>query len=247
MIEQRCPRLTLPRCLRLAILALVCLFPFRAAFGACMEPIPTVACEYLNSDAVFVGTVISAKTGEQPDDDEPGWFYELTVQQWFRGPQTKTIQVFTENSSGRFRLEPGKRYLLFAYDYHGALDIDCCGNSSLLSVAGHSLRALRELRKTHISDDAVVEGNIFFLGAPDGSRRLGGVRIAVRSSTATVYAISERDGWFSIHVPPGTYSADVEQMSNLKILPFGLTVDPSSFEAIAGRCVGLRFVERSEQ
>jgi hypothetical protein len=200
-----------------------------------------VACEFLNSDAVFVGTVISFQTASPPGAS-PGWQYDLTVQRLFRGPHTRTIQVFTENSSGRFPLDVGKRYLIFAYyTDEWVLEIDNCGNSSLLSTAGP---ALRELRKLQIPKDAVIEGNISFFGSPDTVAQLEGIRVTVRSSTTRSYAVSDRDGWFHLHVPPGIYSAEVEQVPNLKIAPWGLTEDPSYFEARSGRCVGLRFDEK---
>jgi len=85
-----------------------------------MMPNPTVACEFLNGDAVFVGKVVSVKDAPARGDEYEGWLYELAVQKLFRGPNTRTIQVFTENSSGRFPLENGKQYLIFAYEYQGA-------------------------------------------------------------------------------------------------------------------------------
>ena len=233
------------RWIRLLALAWVCLlFPFREVSGACMLPIPTVACEFLNSDAVFVGTVVSVKVAPARGDEYQGWLYELTVQQLFRGPHTKTIRVFTEISSGRLPLHLGKRYLIFAYEYDGRLEIDNCGNSSLISTAGPALRELRDLQ---IPKDAVIEGNIFFSGTQDTAARLGGIRVIVRSSTTSIYAVSDRDGWFHLHVPAGIYSTEIEQIPNLKIVPFGLTQDPSRFEARAGRCVGLRFAEEPEK
>lgn len=240
MAEKFRPSLTLPDLLRLVALALVCLFPFCAALGACITPIPTVACEFLHSDAVFVGTVISIKVAPARGDEYEGWFYDLTVQQLFRGPHTKTIQVFTENSSGRFPLNLGKRYLIFAYEYDGRLEIDNCGNSSLLSTAGP---ALRELGKIQIPKDAVIEGNISFLGSPGTVAHLGGIRVTVRSNATSFYAVTGRDGWFHLHVPPGIYFAEIEQVPDLKIVPFGLTEDPLHFEARSGHCVGLRFAE----
>jgi hypothetical protein len=244
MTEKCRLRLKLPHLLRLVVLACVCLFPFRAVSGACMLPTPTVACEFLNSDAVFVGTVVSVKVAPARGDEYQGWLYDLTVQQVFRGPQTKTIQVFTENSSGRFPLDLSKRYLIFAYEYDGRLEIDNCGNSSLLSAAGLSLR---QLQKLQIPKDAVIEGNVSLSGTPDRAMHLSGIRVVVRSTTASVYAVSDRDGWFHLHVPPGIYSAGIDQVPNLKIVPFGLTEDPSHFEARAGHCVGLRFTEEPEE
>lgn len=222
-------------------------FPFRTVSAACMLPIPTVSCEFLNSDAVFVSTVVSVKGAPARGDEYPGWLYDLRVQELFRGPHTKTIQVFTEASSGELPLDRGKKYLIFASEYDSRLEITNCGNSCLLSNAGP---VLRELQKLQIPKDAVIEGNISLLGDPSATGQLkgvGGVRIMVRSDTASFEAVTNREGWFKLHVLPGTYSADVVQVRNMKIVPWGLTEDPSYFEARAGRCVGLRFAEQFEE
>jgi hypothetical protein len=244
MTEKCRLRLNLPHLLGLIVPACVCLLPIRAVSGACMLPIATVACEFLNSDAVFVGAVVSVKVAPARGDEYQGWLYDLTVQQLFRGPQTKTIHVFTENSSGRFPLDLGKRYLIFAYEYDGRLEIDNCGNSALVSAAELSLR---ELPKLQIPKDAVIEGNISLSGVPDKAVHLSGIRVVLRSTTASVDAVSDHDGWFHFHVPPGTYSAEVDQVPKVKIVPFSLTVDRSHLEARAGRCTGLRFTEELEE
>jgi hypothetical protein len=207
-----------------------------------MLPIPTVPCEFLNSDAVFVGKVSSVTVAPPRGDEYDGWLYDLTVQELFRGPQTKIIQVFTENSSGRFQLDTGKQYLIFAYDYKGRLEIDNCGNSSEFPAVRPILRTLRRVR---IPKDAVIEGNLVTSDHPDTAA--GGVRIVVRSRTRTFFAVSNHDGWFHLRVPAGTYSAKVEKTSNLTFAPFGLTEDPSHFEAHDGRCVGLRFMVETQR
>src|SRR5712691_657340 len=106
-------QLSLSVLLKMIALGCALLFPALRGFGFCLEPNPTVACEFLNGDAVFVGTVISARDVPPRGEELDGWLYDLTVQELFRGPRTRTIEVFTENSSGRFPLDVGKQYLLF--------------------------------------------------------------------------------------------------------------------------------------
>ncbi len=225
------PQLKSHALIGLIAIAFVWIFPFRAVFAACMLPVPTASCEFLNSDAVFVGTVVSIKVAPARGDEYAGWLYNLKVQELFRGPHMKTIQVFTEASSGEFPLDREKTYLIFAYEYNSRLEITNCGNSCPLSNARP---ALRELQKLQIPKDAVVEGNISLLGDPNaaGQRKgVGGVRITVRSDAASFNAVTDRAGWFHVHVPPGTYSARVEQVHDGKIVPWGLSEDPSYFEA----------------
>jgi hypothetical protein len=106
------------------ILACALFCPAGAAYGYCFQPYPTVRCEFLNSDAVFVGTILSVRVvppGAKPSvpiafSGIDGWVYELSVQKMFRGPRTEKIAVFTTNDDARVMLKKGETALLFAYD-----------------------------------------------------------------------------------------------------------------------------------
>ena len=92
--------LSLP--IRLSLSVCVLLLTGPLSLGFCPKPDPSVACEFLNSRVVFVGKVVSVRTVPPHGEELDGWTYVLNVQEWFRGPHTKTIEVFTENTSGRF-------------------------------------------------------------------------------------------------------------------------------------------------
>ena len=170
MYEKHPLQLVLSIVLKLTAFTCALLFPAFSSFGFCPQPDPTVACEFLNSDAVFVGTVVSARAVPPRGAAElDGWLYNLTVQDLFRGPRTRTIEVFTENSSGRFPLDVAKEYLLFADEQDGRLTITCCGNSAELPKAQE---AIRELRRLEIPKDAAIEGRISFSGIPDSGMKL---------------------------------------------------------------------------
>src|SRR5271154_1884667 len=121
MRESKAMGFSLPLLGKISAFAWVCLFSTLPSFGFCPQPDPTVACEFLNSDAVFVGKVISARAVSPRGEQLDGWLYDLSTQELFRGSQTQVIEVFTENSSGRFLLEVGKRYLIFANELDGRL------------------------------------------------------------------------------------------------------------------------------
>ncbi|MGH9708921.1 MAG: hypothetical protein ACRD37_00025, partial [Candidatus Acidiferrales bacterium] len=174
--------------------------------------------------------------GEEFDD---GWTYEMTVQRVFRGPTGKTIEVFTENNSARFPLDTGKAYVLFATKAQGRFTIGACGNSTLLSDAGNTIKELDKLR---IPKDAEIEGRISFSGIPDTGTHVSGVHIVIQGEGKTYTAISDRDGWFHLNVPVGRYSAKVQPIPHWTISPFDLSqYDPQHFVADAGRCAGLQF------
>jgi hypothetical protein len=231
--------------LLLKVLASACALLFSAisSFGFCPRPDPTVACEFLNSDAVFVGKVISSRAVSPQGTELDGWLYALSIQELFRGPQTKIIGVFTENTSGRFPLAVGKQYLIFADEFEGRLTITNCGNSALLSKAQGAIQKLRTLK---IPQDAAIEGRISFSGIPDSGTHESGVQVILHSNKGTFKATSNRNGWFHLHVPAGKYSAQVRQIPHWNIVAYDLSYDdPHHFNARKGHCSALQFIAQS--
>ncbi|HLW80482.1 MAG TPA: hypothetical protein VKS20_00420 [Candidatus Acidoferrales bacterium] len=222
---------------KLVLLCFVALMLSAPTFAFCTEPQPTVACEFLDSDAVFIGTVISTRnTPAQGDEFDEGWTYEISVQKMYRGPHGKTINVFTENNSARFPLETGREYVLFAAKIGGRFEIFGCGNSALLSEAGNTIE---ELGKVKVPEDAEIEGRI---GIPNTETQVKDAHIVIQGEGKTYTVMSDRHGWFHLHVPPGKYSADVQPMARWNISPFDLSTDnPKDFVATKGHCSGLQF------
>jgi hypothetical protein len=240
-----------------AMLACALFCPARAAYGYCGQPSPTVRCEFLNSDAVFVGTVLSVRVvppGAEPIPPVPiafsgieGWVYELSVQEMFRGPNTKAIAVFTTNDDARVMLKKGETLLLFASEtddanliseFNSRFEIGSCGNSALASEAQ---AAIRQLRTMTVPDDAEVEGQVAVqsTGAP-----LSGIEVVIREwgGGKSFRTITDRDGWFRIQVPPGAYLAEVKSDPRWTIVPSGASADdPADFRLSKGRCAGLQF------
>jgi hypothetical protein len=232
--------LSLP--IRLSLLACALLFTGPLSLGFCPKPDPSVACEFLNSDVVFIGKIVSVRTIPPHGEELDGWTYVVNVQEWFRGPHMKTIEVFTENNSGRFPLDVGKAYLLFAFPLGGRLTITNCGNSALLADAEGSVR---DLRKMKVPQDAQIEGRISFSGIPDSGTHFPGIQILIRSRARTFKAVSDADGWFRLHVPPGKYSVEVQPTPHWNISPYDLSYDdPQKVIAQRGHCSGLQFIAR---
>jgi hypothetical protein len=226
--------------LRFALLGGIAAFLSLSNSAYCFQPNPTVACEFSNSNAVFVGTVISTRDepGRGPADND-GWIYTLTVQKIFRGPSSKTIEVYTENANTRFPFDMGKQYLLFAWKYRGQLVITNCGNSA---AASDAIDSIRKLEKMKISDDAVIEGRIWLSDDKDPSDHVTGIVVVILGASGTFKAPSDSDGLFRVHVPPGTYSARVRQSSGRVITAYGSSgEDPDHFVARKGHCSGLQF------
>jgi len=125
-----------------------------AAFGACLEDDYSVAAEYARSVAVVQARVISERN--VPDPEAPkfigGTIYKVRVEESFHGALHGTVEVFSENSSGRFPMEKRKSYLLFLYREEGRLSADPCGNSGFVSQKTNDLATVRALSKAAQTD-----------------------------------------------------------------------------------------------
>jgi hypothetical protein len=98
---------------------------------------PSVREEYKDSAMVLVGNVVSERV---IDDFGHGYvdgnIYTLKVTEQFKGAHREAVEVFSENSSGRYPMEKSIPYLVFAYAIPGGLAIDPCGNSGKTSNHG---------------------------------------------------------------------------------------------------------------
>ena len=119
-----------------------------AAGFVCLNGPPTVDAEY-RLRTVFIGTVVSERH-EPPTKnwDLEGTTYAVRVYERLRGQLPRTVHLFSENSSGRFPMEVGTKYLLFVYSDRGRTMVDNCGNSEVYSVSSPKLRDVRRLKAT---------------------------------------------------------------------------------------------------
>jgi len=90
-----------------------------------------------------------------------------------------------------------------------------------------------------VPKDAEVEGqfSVYDTGAP-----LSGIKVVIRSGGKSFKAMSDRNGWFHVQVPPGHYSAEVVRDPRWKIVSSSASFNnPADFTARKGRCTGLQF------
>ena len=82
-------------------------------------------------------------------DPYAGALYRVNVLRVLKGKPPASLTLFSENSTARFRLAPGKDYLLFVTEDAFAapigrrLTIDTCGHSAPQAEAAETLRRLR--------------------------------------------------------------------------------------------------------
>jgi hypothetical protein len=114
---------------------------------------PSVEEESDSSKYVLVGKVLKAQKILEPQDFILGTIYTIKVDELLKGTPAKIIEIYDENSSGRFPMEVGISYLIFAFEgvFEGMeglhLAINHRGNSKKLNQAGMILETTRKLRK----------------------------------------------------------------------------------------------------
>jgi hypothetical protein len=132
-------RLTLPIALLALVLATI------EANAACLYERPqTVREEFSNSRSVVIGKVLYRSHMPQSGKYYDGENYVVKVREILKGPPSKTVTVFCENSSGRFPMTVGRTYLIFVY-YDGRYQIDNCGNSGPVTKKKDLVKAVRLL------------------------------------------------------------------------------------------------------
>jgi hypothetical protein len=96
---------------------------------------------------VVIASVVQEKPiAAMPDEYFlEGKIYGLTVEKAFRGNPGPTLELFDENTSGRFDMSVGTKYLLFVYEEHGRLRVDNCGHSAKLSMSGATIKQVEKL------------------------------------------------------------------------------------------------------
>jgi hypothetical protein len=117
--------------------------------AVCLLDDYSVEAEYHRSVAVVVANVVSERVVPDPEDSElsAGTLYPVRIEKLFRGTPRKQVDVWSENTSGRFPMENGKSYLLFLYEDEHQLSADGCGNSGLVSEKRQVLATLETLTK----------------------------------------------------------------------------------------------------
>ena len=139
-------------------IGLACLAMSGDAMAYCGPLERSVVAEFARSDVVVRGTVLSAEADVQQEDGFDfiqGTRYRIRIDESFKGGLHGEVQTYDENDSGRFTLEPGRKYVLYLGKFKPGFDVaDTCGNSGDLSDHEGQLAELRRLRASpppHVS------------------------------------------------------------------------------------------------
>jgi len=181
----------------LALVSLT-LFLTRAAGAFCFAPQPRLVCaEYFRSQAVVIAKLTRVRH-VVPANEQDGLFYTLRTERVLRGGIDTVFRIYEENSTSRasFDWKVGQSYLLFLNHYQStnAWGLDGCGNSAPISAAASTLNAIEALQTNPGKG-----------GSIGGSVRIDGVKVVAYGNRRAFETLSDNDGDFNIHVPPGDY------------------------------------------
>ncbi len=111
---------------------------------------PSLDAEFAESDAVAIGVATGQRYVRDANDPE-GYIavsYDLRLERVFKGDVRGRIVVRSENTSSRFPMTRGERYLLFLTKDEQGFFVDNCGHSDALSkVERSTLERIAEPRK----------------------------------------------------------------------------------------------------
>jgi hypothetical protein len=135
---------------------LVFLFCAHLAQAVCLDP-QTLVSGYkiplkteVASSGIVLGKVIK-KLDLHEDKADPeditATLYTIRVQQTLKGINKKTIQIKSQNDSGRYYMDIGEEHLLFLSGNDKYLYVDSCGNSSKLPEGNSTLKTVKEYLK----------------------------------------------------------------------------------------------------
>jgi hypothetical protein len=130
----------------LTILSALVAWPSGSVLAACLAGNLSLEQEFQNAAMVFVGRVASEEFTARSKNQLDGTTYTIHVEEVLRGGSVKAVDLFSENSSGRFPMRVGGIYLILAYKELDRLQVDNCGNSGEVSDKTEALALLRKIK-----------------------------------------------------------------------------------------------------
>jgi carboxypeptidase family protein len=205
------------------------------AFAICPYPTPKVCSLFFESDAVFVGTVLS----QEYSDNGEYIRFTVRVSRVLRGSVGPTAAVYTGNDSARLLWEIGKEYVVFARLQDRRLESgNDCGPLSDSARVAETIRQIESLRG---QTSASIEGEI--RSAPPDGPGIADVDVTVRihGGGRTYETKSDSRGLFRVRVPPGQYEVVVDP--KLRTSDYNW-YNLHEIKLVRGQCAQLQLVPR---
>ena len=187
---------------------------------------PKPPCQALwETDAVFVGTVLSAHDESKGVGGFNSRLIKLSVDESFRGLASNVAEVFTSYSGAScgFPFRVGQQYLVYAYKGEtGRLTTSICNRTRAITEASEDLSYLRGLSTA--SSRSTIKGEVQrYTRSSDGNMTpspFPKIRVNVEGASGKSHTFTDDQGNFSItDLEPGEYRVYLD-------LPKGLRAGP---------------------
>lgn len=183
--------------------------------NACSCAGKTSPCEsFGRADAVFVGTVVSAREREQKkktdSNNEIDWApvgYKFSVEQSYLGVAGTEIEVFTGRGGGDcgYTFKTGERYLVYAYRYGKELSTGICTRTKPFSSASEDLAFLGTLSSA--APGVTIDGTVMHNDSKNKALSPD-ILITLESASEKREIRLDAEGNFRVTgLPPGKYKA----------------------------------------
>ena len=117
------------------------------AFALCADGRhPDALAELKASDLVVTAIVVSSRDESSADDPQgiEDTIYAVRVLDVFKGNPCRSLKIRSENTSARFPMQVGEKYLLFITSDGKTHFVDSCGRSGLLKDRAPELDVLQK-------------------------------------------------------------------------------------------------------
>jgi hypothetical protein len=116
-------------------------------YAACVQESYSIEDEFARSTIVALGTVTSSEAAPESLPHYDGINYKVSLTSIYQGKAEASVELFSENSTGRFPMEIGQEYVLFIYESFGRNFVDNCGNSGLAEDKESVIETIRNLTR----------------------------------------------------------------------------------------------------
>jgi hypothetical protein len=111
---------------------------------------PDVVAELKASEMVVTAIVVSGRDESSSEDPQgvEDTIYTVRVLEVFKGKPDRLVRITSENTSSRFPMDIGKKYLLFITRDGQTRFIDACGRSGSVAERAAEIQALKKVGKS---------------------------------------------------------------------------------------------------